>query len=97
MFSGWPGVSFGTYHARVVSVDKVISENGKFRVLAIEEKHDWPISTQVGGGVQGLVLLKSVPVFYEMWRKLNGFPPEFYEQYSATKTDKKQKDDKKNK
>jgi hypothetical protein len=42
-------------------------------------------------------LLKSVPVFYEMWRKLNGFPPEFYEQYSATKTDKKQKDDKKNK
>ena len=97
VFSGWPGVSFGTYHARVVSVDKVISENGKFRVLAIEEKHDWPISTQVGGGVQGLVLLKSVPVFYEMWRKLNGFPPEFYEQYSATKTDKKQKDDKKNK
>ncbi len=25
VFSGWPGVSFGTYHARVVSVDKVIS------------------------------------------------------------------------
>jgi multidrug resistance efflux pump len=97
VFSGWPGVSFGTYHARVVSVDKVISDNGKFRVLAIEEKHDWPISTQVGAGVQGLVLLKSVPVFYEMWRKLNGFPPEFYEQYGTTKNVNKDKDDKKTK
>jgi len=97
VFSGWPGVSFGTYHARVVSVDKVISDNGKFRVLAVEEKHDWPISTQVGGGVQGLVLLKSVPVFYEMWRKLNGFPPEFYDQYATSQNVKKDKDDKKTK
>jgi multidrug resistance efflux pump len=97
VFSGWPGVSFGTYHAKVVSVDKVISDNGKFRVLAVEEKHNWPISTQVGTGVQGLVLLKPVLVVYEMWRKLNGFPPEFYDQYAVTKNDKTKKDDKKNK
>jgi multidrug resistance efflux pump len=94
VFSGWPGLSFGTYHAKVVSVDKVISENGKFRVLAIEERHDWPISTQVGTGVQGLVLLKSVPVIFEMWRKLNGFPPEFYDQKNIKKeSDSKEKKD----
>jgi multidrug resistance efflux pump len=98
VFSGWPGVSFGTYHAKVVSVDKVISENGKFRVLAVEDRHDWPISTQVGSGVQGLVLLKRVPVIYEMWRKLNGFPPDFYTEVSnksSDKKDQKKKDEKK--
>jgi multidrug resistance efflux pump len=96
VFSGWPGISFGTYHAKVVSVDKVISENGKFRVLAVEDRHDWPISTQVGTGVQGLVLLKRVPLIYEMWRKLNGFPPEFYDQKSIKKeTDSKDKKDEK--
>lgn len=86
VFSGWPGVSFGTYHARVISIDKVISENGKFRVLAVQDKTEWPISTQVGTGVKGLVLLNKVPVFYEMWRKLNGFPPEFYQQKQTVKS-----------
>jgi len=97
VFSGWPGISFGTYHAKVVSIDRVISPNGKFRVLAIEDRHDWPISTQVGGGVQGLVLLKRVPVIYEMWRKLNGFPPEFYSGLDLKNDkDSKEKKDKSN-
>jgi membrane fusion protein, adhesin transport system len=79
VFSGWPGVSFGTYHANVVSIDRVISENGKFRVLAKKGKEDWPPSSQVGAGVRGLVLLNKVPVIYEFWRKINGFPPDFYQ------------------
>lgn len=96
VFSGWPGISFGTYHAKVISIDKVISPNGKFRVLAVEEKHDWPISTQIGSGVKGLILLKKVPVVYEMWRKLNGFPPEFYLDLKSKKTDKKETKEKNN-
>jgi membrane fusion protein, adhesin transport system len=88
VFSGWPGISFGTYHASVVSIDKVISPNGKFRVLAKKDDVDWPPSIQVGSGVKGLVLLKTVPVFYECWRKINGFPPEFYNPEENIKTKK---------
>lgn len=78
VFSGWPGVSFGTYHATVISIDKVISENGKVRLLAKKGKENWPTTIQIGSGVKGLALLKKVPVAYELWRKSNGFPPEFY-------------------
>lgn len=78
VFSGWPGISYGTYSAEVVSIDGVISENGKFRVLAKKIGENWPPSTQVGSGVKGLVLLNKVPVFYEFWRKINGFPPDYY-------------------
>ena len=78
VFSGWPGVSYGTYRAEVVSIDKVISENGKFRILAKKSNQNWPPSTQVGGGVKGLILLNKVPVIYEFWRTINGFPPDFY-------------------
>ena len=78
IFSGWPGVSFGTYHAKVVAVDKVISDNGKFRVLASKGSGEWPSALQVGGGVKAFSLLNNVPVAYEIWRKINGFPPDFY-------------------
>lgn len=78
VFSGWPGASFGTYSAKIVAVDKVISDNGKFRVLAVKENQAWPESIYVGGGVKALVMLNDVPVIYEIWRHINGFPPEFY-------------------
>lgn len=78
VFSGWPGVSFGTYHAKIVAIDKVISDNGKFRVLASKGSGEWPTALQVGGGVKAFSLLNNVPVAYEMWRKINGFPPDFY-------------------
>jgi len=85
VFSGWPGVSFGTYHAKIVAVDRVISENGKFRVLAAKGREEWPVALRVGGGVKALAMLKNVPVAYEIWRKINGFPPEFYAEPAATK------------
>ncbi|MCC6683725.1 MAG: HlyD family efflux transporter periplasmic adaptor subunit [Bacteroidia bacterium] len=80
VFSGWPGVSFGTYQAKVVAIDQGISENGKFRILAQRDKQEWPFSIRMGSGVKGFVLLNKVPVIYELWRKINGFPPEFYQQ-----------------
>ncbi len=92
-FTGWPGASFGTYNAKVVAIDKVISANGKFRLLATPNKQKWPNVIQVGGGVKGFVLLKNVPLVYEIWRKANGFPPEFYKEVmldtKTTKTEKK--------
>lgn len=78
VFSGWPGASFGSYQAKIVAIDQVISDNGKFRVLAVKADHSWPKAIRVGGGVKALVMLKDVPVIYEIWRHINGFPPDFY-------------------
>lgn len=78
VFSGWPGLSYGSFRAQIVAFDKVISPNGKFRILAVNIDEQWPNAIQIGGGVKGFALLDNVPVIYELWRKANGFPPEFY-------------------
>lgn len=78
VFSGWPGMSYGTFTAEIVAYDKVLSENGKFRILVKNVGKNWPEAIQIGGGVKGFALLKNVPLFYELWRIINGFPPEFY-------------------
>jgi multidrug efflux pump subunit AcrA (membrane-fusion protein) len=91
VFSGWPGLSYGSFSAEIVTFDKVISPNGKFRVLAINRGGRWPNSIQIGGGVKGFALLKNVPVIYELWRKANGFPPEFYDPKNAKHEDEDKK------
>jgi adhesin transport system membrane fusion protein len=80
IFSGWPSQSFGTYSGDVFAVDRVISDNGKYRILvaADTEEKPWPEALQIGGGAQGIALLERVPLWYELWRQLNGFPPDFY-------------------
>lgn len=80
-FSGWPGVSMGTFGGKIASIDRNISSNGKFRVLVAPDAsdHPWPDALQPGGGAKGIAQLKDVPVWYEIWRILNGFPPDFYE------------------
>lgn len=92
VFSGWPNASYGTFGGEVVAIDKVISPNGKYRILVIPDLSDeatWPEPIRVGSGVQGIFLLNDVPVWYEMWRQINGFPPDFYdESHSKNKLDK---------
>jgi len=83
-FSGWPGLSYGTFSAEVITFDKVISNNGKFRVLARNTGEKWPEAIQIGGGVRGFALLKNVPLIFELWRQVNGFPPEFYKEKKMT-------------
>jgi hypothetical protein len=39
----------------------------------------------VGSGAHGMALLNDVPLWYELWRQLNGFPPNFYEDNKADK------------
>lgn len=80
VFSGWPQSSFGTFSGKVVAVESSVSENGKFRVLVIEDGRTkpWPKALRVGTGAQGILLLKDVPVWYELWRNINGFPPDYY-------------------
>lgn len=90
VFSGWPGVSYGTYGGEVVAIDNNISENGKYRILVAPAKDDnpWPAVLRVGSGANGMALLQNVPIWYELWRNLNGFPPDYYE---GPKKDKKEK------
>ncbi|MEM0998088.1 MAG: HlyD family efflux transporter periplasmic adaptor subunit [Bacteroidota bacterium] len=80
VFSGWPGVSTGTFAGEIVAIDNFISENGKYRMLVVpdEENAPWPQALRIGSGAQGLAMLNDVPVWYEIWRQLNGFPPQYY-------------------
>ncbi|MGF1566277.1 MAG: HlyD family secretion protein [Flavobacteriales bacterium] len=80
VFSGWPSASIGTFGAEVVSVDQVINQKGKYRVILAPDPDEgpWPRPISIGSGALGILLLKDVPLGYELWRQLNGFPPEFY-------------------
>lgn len=80
VFSGWPKASSGTFGGVVVAVESNVSVNGKFRVLVKEDTADkpWPLELNIGVGAQGIALLKDVPVWYELWRNINGFPPDYY-------------------
>jgi len=80
VFSGWPNVSYGTYGATVVAIETFISDNGKYRVLLApdEEDHEWPEAIRVGSGAKTIALLEDVPIWFELWRQLNSFPPNYY-------------------
>ncbi|MFM2191064.1 MAG: hypothetical protein RLZZ118_21 [Bacteroidota bacterium] len=80
VFSGWPKNSYGTFGGTIIAYESRISPNGLFRVLVVEDTTDrkWPEQINIGTGAQGISLLKNVPIWYELWRNINGFPPDFY-------------------
>jgi len=80
VFSGWPNTSYGTFGGKVYMIENNISENGKYRVLVEpdETEESWPAELRIGGGANTITLLKNVSVGYELWRQLNGFPPDYY-------------------
>lgn len=91
VFSGWPNVSYGTYGAKVVAIENFISDNGKYRILLApdEEDHEWPEAIRVGSGARTIALLEDVPIWFELWRQLNSFPPNFYQPTDKKETKKK--------
>jgi multidrug resistance efflux pump len=80
VFSGWPEGSYGTFSGKVVAYENTIGNNGMYRVLIAEDStvKKWPSQLKIGAGAQGILLLKDVPIWYELWRNINGFPPDFY-------------------
>ncbi len=79
VFSGWPEKSYGTFGGSIIAIDNIANEKGKYRVLiSPDSDSDWPPGLRVGTGTNGLILLEDVPVWYEFWRQLNGFPPNYY-------------------
>ncbi|GGH12899.1 HlyD family secretion protein [Mucilaginibacter phyllosphaerae] len=88
-FSGWPSVAVGTFAGKVSVIDRV-STGDKYRLLIRQDnplpKNDepWPLQLRQGSGVYGRVILRSVPVWYEIWRQLNGFPPSLEKEPATT-------------
>ncbi|KIO52972.1 HlyD family secretion protein [Flavobacterium hibernum] len=91
VFAGWPDMSYGTFGGKVVAIENFISTNGKYRVLIApdaEEAH-WPKQLSIGSGAQTIALLDTVPIWFEIWRTLNGFPPNYYKSGEKETKEKK--------
>ncbi|MBL8291851.1 MAG: HlyD family efflux transporter periplasmic adaptor subunit [Bryobacterales bacterium] len=78
-FVGWPSVAVGTFGGIVTLVDATDNGLGKFRLLVAPDSKDqpWPARRYLRQGVRanGWVLLRQVPLWWELWRQFNGFPP----------------------
>ena len=92
VFSGWPDMSYGTFGGRIVAIENFISPNGKYRILIAPDKNEapWPEQLSIGAGARTIALLETVPVWFEIWRTLNGFPPNYY-QPKPTKNENEKK------
>lgn len=93
VFSGWPQISNGTFGGKVVAIDQFTGANNLYRVLVVEdpEEEAWPEVLRIGSGADGIALLNDVPVWYEIWRQLNGFPADYYTQEEKDNLDKQKK------
>ncbi len=93
IFSGWPDNSYGTFSGKIVAFENTIGENGMFRVLVAEDNSEkkWPTQLKLGSGAQGITLLKDVPIWYELWRNINGFPPDYYKIKDSIEKENKKK------
>lgn len=91
VFSGWPDMSYGTFGGVIVAKENYISENGKYRLLIAPDKNEksWPKQLSIGAGAQTIALLNNVPIWFELWRKLNGFPPNYYKPNDKKTKEKK--------
>jgi hypothetical protein len=88
---GWPQLAIGTFGGEVVFVDATDDGKGKFRVVVgpaddIVDRGDgkgpvtvgWPDKDRwlrQGARANAWVMLNEVPLWYELWRQINGFPP----------------------
>ncbi|MEX0883180.1 MAG: HlyD family efflux transporter periplasmic adaptor subunit, partial [Cyclobacteriaceae bacterium] len=80
VFSGWPEMSNGTFGGRVYAIDNFTSPNNLYRILVVPDPDEepWPEALRLGSGADGIALLNDVPIWYEIWRQMNGFPPDYY-------------------
>lgn len=94
-FSGWPSVAVGTFAGKVWAIDRISSNGGKYRLLIKPTNpvpvndEAWPVQLRQGSGVYGRIILRSVPLWYEIWRQLNGFPPSLEKEPSTKDSNSK--------
>jgi len=79
----WPELMAGTYGGVIKVVDQVDDGKGNFRFWVVPDPGDrpWPEQSHVRQGtkIMGWVILNRVPLWYEMWRRFNLFPPDYQE------------------
>jgi multidrug efflux pump subunit AcrA (membrane-fusion protein) len=79
----WPELMAGTYDGVIKVIDQVDDGKGNFRfwVVPDPENRPWPEQTHVRQGTKamGWVMLNRVPLWYELWRRFNLFPPDYQE------------------
>lgn len=79
----WPELMAGTYSGIIKVIDQVDDGKGNFRFWVVPDPEDrpWPDQTHVRQGTKamGWVILNRVPLWYELWRRFNLFPPDYQE------------------
>lgn len=93
VFSGWPKLSYGTFPGEVYAINSTPNDNGKYRILVkpLNIIKPWPKELRIGVGANATLLLKKVPVWYEIWRTLSGFSPDFYKPQPTKNADYEKK------
>ena len=87
---GWPQLAIGTFGGEVVFIDAADDGKGKFRVVVGPQADrvnrgdgrgevlvDWPDKDRwlrQGVRANAWVMLNEVPLWFELWRQINGFP-----------------------
>jgi len=98
-FVGWPSVAVGTFGGEVITVDATDDGAGRFRIVVAADPADdpWPGARFLRQGVRAKawVLLRNVPLWQELWRQLNGFPPVVAKVEPGSKDEKKDSSDEK--
>jgi multidrug resistance efflux pump len=90
-FSGFPGTSIGTFSGTVRIIDPVDDGTGRYRLLVVPDtsgsRPAWPDDSYLrqGSSVTGWVLLSNVSLGYEIWRRINGLPPQIPVRSTGTK------------
>lgn len=97
-FAGWPSIAVGTFAGKVIAIDAVDNGQNQFRVIvkpddiAVSKHKDqpWPSPRYLRPGTQvtGWILLKRVPLWFELWRQFNAFPPSVDRPKDESKNDK---------
>ncbi|MSR24636.1 MAG: HlyD family efflux transporter periplasmic adaptor subunit [Nitrospiraceae bacterium] len=79
----WPDLMTGTFGGVIKVVDQVDDGKGNFRFWVVPDPDDrpWPEQSHIRQGtkVMGWVILNRVPLWYELWRRFNLFPPDYQE------------------
>lgn len=79
----WPELMAGTFGGVIKVVDQVDDGKGNFRFWVVPDPNErpWPDQAHVRQGtkVMGWVILNRVPLWYELWRRFNLFPPDYQE------------------
>jgi len=76
--SGWPKITHGTFAGIIQKLDSVSHEKGYFYAYVVEDPNEpWPKGDvlKVGTQTSAWIRLETVPIWYQIWRTINGLPP----------------------